>query len=209
MDDCHIIGWQRKLRHTHILLPMWACSRFATIYRPSPHETIKAKPLDIASSTSGACADIISLLSLTPEEAHSLGGDEMLRLYAPAGHWWAEMAIWIKSRSYADCHKFINEHDDELVREVLKYCNSNLLRQLACNSQIYSDSLVFLALRMIHRNPLSLTDIFKRFYGSPVCRVYPSQCVQRDPKRPPPHPQVHLPRPLPHPPQKTPSQTVC
>jgi len=43
MDDCHIIGWQRKLRHTHMLLPWWACIRFATIYRPSPHETIKAK----------------------------------------------------------------------------------------------------------------------------------------------------------------------
>jgi len=43
MDDCHIIGWQRKLRHTHMLLPMWACSRFAGIYRPSPHETMKAK----------------------------------------------------------------------------------------------------------------------------------------------------------------------
>ena len=24
MDDCHIIGWQRKLRNTHILLPLWA-----------------------------------------------------------------------------------------------------------------------------------------------------------------------------------------
>jgi len=43
MDDCHIIGSQRKLRHTHMLLPLWAWSRFATIYRPSPHETIKAK----------------------------------------------------------------------------------------------------------------------------------------------------------------------
>jgi len=43
MDDCHIIGWQRKLRHTHMLLPMWACYRFTTIYRPSPHETRKAK----------------------------------------------------------------------------------------------------------------------------------------------------------------------
>jgi len=43
MDDCHIIGWQRKLRHTHMLLPMWACGRLATMKRPSPHETIKAK----------------------------------------------------------------------------------------------------------------------------------------------------------------------
>jgi len=65
---------------------------------------------------------------------------------------------WIQSRSYADCHKFIDEHDDELVREVLKYNNSDLLRHVACFSQVYSDSLVFLALRMIHRHPLSLTD---------------------------------------------------
>ena len=43
MDDCHIIGSQRKLIHTHILLPMWAFGRFASIQRPSPHETIKAK----------------------------------------------------------------------------------------------------------------------------------------------------------------------
>jgi len=43
MDDCHIIGWQRKLRHTHMLLPWWAWSRFASITRPSPHETRKAK----------------------------------------------------------------------------------------------------------------------------------------------------------------------
>ena len=64
---------------------------------------------------------------------------------------------WIQSRSYADCHKWINEHDDELVREVLKYFNSNLLRNFACTSQIYSESLVFLALRMIHRHPLSLS----------------------------------------------------
>jgi len=66
------------------------------------------------------------------------------------------MIGWIRSRSYADCHKFFNEHNDELVREVLKYNNSNLLRAIACNSQTYSDSLVFLALRMIHRHPLSL-----------------------------------------------------
>ena len=64
---------------------------------------------------------------------------------------------WIKSRSWADCHKFINQHDDELVREVLKYNNSDFFLEVACISQVYSDSLVFLALRMIHRNPLSLS----------------------------------------------------
>jgi len=112
-------------------------------------------PIDIA-RRSGACAEIIGLLSLTPEEARSLGGKGMLRLYAPVGYWREEMIGWIKSRSYADCHKFFNEHDDELVREVLKYFNSQLLRGIAYNSQVYTDSLMFLALRMIHRNPLSL-----------------------------------------------------
>ena len=86
-------------------------------------------PIDIA-RRSGACAEIIGLLSLTPEEARSLGGKEMLRLYAPVASWTNEMPKWIKSRSWADCHKFINEHDDELVREVLKYCNSTLLREV-------------------------------------------------------------------------------
>jgi len=30
-------------------------------------------------------------------------------------NWMNEMAWWIKSRSYADCHKFITQHDDKLV----------------------------------------------------------------------------------------------
>jgi len=114
-------------------------------------------PLDIA-SRSGACAEIISLLSLTPEEVRSLNWEGMVRLYAPVAYWANEMAGWIVSRSYADCHKFINEHDDELVREVLKFRNSTLLLEIAGNSQEYSDSLVFLALRMIHRHPLSLLE---------------------------------------------------
>jgi len=114
-------------------------------------------PLDIA-RRSGACAEIIGLLSLTPEEARSLGLKGMARLYAPVAYWKGTMVVWMKSRSYADCHKFIDEHDDELVREVLKYYNAQLLRGIACYSQVYSDSLVFLALRMIHRHPLSLTD---------------------------------------------------
>jgi len=113
-------------------------------------------PIDIA-SRSGACAEIIRLLSLTPEEVRSLGGKGMDRLYAPVSYWRNEMVKWIRSRSYADCHKFIDEHDDELVREVLKYMDSNLLQEIACYSQVYSDSLVFLALQMIHRHPLSLT----------------------------------------------------
>jgi len=120
-------------------------------------------PIDIA-SRSGACAEIIGLLSRTPEEAHSLGGKEMLRLYAPVAYWQDEMIGWIQSRSYADCHKFFNEHNDELVREVLKFDNSDLLRDVACFSQVYSDSLVFLALRMIHRHPLSLLET-EKFYS--------------------------------------------
>jgi len=141
--------------HTHTLASVGVQSIW---YNPEALTTRDNKgetPIDIA-RRSGACAEIIGLLSLTPEEVRSLD-KEMARLYAPVFYWRDEMAGWIRSRSYADCHKFINEHDDELVREVLKFINSYLLFALAMNSQVYSDSLVFLALRMIHRHPLSLT----------------------------------------------------
>jgi len=42
------------------------------------------------------------------------------------------------------------------VLEVLKYSNSDLLLNVACYSQVYSDSLMFLALRMIHRTHFPL-----------------------------------------------------
>jgi len=141
--------------HTHTLamvgVQSFGYNRQALTTRDNKGET----PIDIA-RRSGACAEIIGLLSLTTEEARSLRLEGMARLYAPVAYWWGEMVKWIKSRSYADCHKWINEHDDELVRELLKYDNSALLRGIACYSQVYSDSLVFLALRMIHQNTLSL-----------------------------------------------------
>jgi len=90
-------------------------------------------PIDIA-RRSGACAEIIGLLSLTPEEACSLEWKGMLRLYAPVAYWRDEMHGWIKSRSHADCHKFIDEHDDELVREVLKYDNSTFFKVLLASA---------------------------------------------------------------------------
>ena len=141
--------------HTHTLADVGVQSICLNPEALTTRDNKGETPLDIA-SRSGACAEIISLLSLTPEEARSLGGKGMDRLYAPVFYWWDEMGDWIQSRSYADCHKFINEHDDELVREVLKFYNSQLLRHVACFSQVYSDSLVFLALRMIHRHPLAL-----------------------------------------------------
>jgi len=142
--------------HTHVLAHVGVDSIGYNLQALTTRDNKGETPLDIA-RRSGACAEIIGLLSLTPEEARSLS-KEMRRLYAPVAYWKIEMIDWIKSRSYADCHKFINEHDDELVREVLKFNNSDLLRKIACNSQVYSDSLVFLALRMIHRNPLALSD---------------------------------------------------
>ncbi len=141
--------------HTHTLADVGVQSICYNLQALTTRDNKGETPIDIA-RRSGACAEIIGLLSLTPEEAHSLSLEGMLRLYAPVGYWWNAMALWIRSRSYADCHKFINEHDDELVREVLKFRNYDLLREIACHSQIYSDSLVFLALRMIHRHPLSL-----------------------------------------------------
>jgi len=141
--------------HTHVLANVGVESIWYNYEALTTRDNKGETPLDIA-RRSGACAEIIGLLSLTPEEARSLKWKGMARLYAPVSYWRSEMVGWIQSRSHADCHKFINENDDELVREVLKNNNYYLLRGIACNSQAYSDSLVFLALRMIHRNPLSL-----------------------------------------------------
>ena len=44
----------------------------------------------------------------------------------------------IHSRSCAVCHEFINEHDDEFVREVLKYDNADLLQEVVTESQVCS-----------------------------------------------------------------------
>jgi len=76
-----------------------ACSRIYGITWPSSHETIKAK-LPYIARRSGACAEIIGLLSLTPEEAHSLlDGKEIRRLYAPAAYWRYEKEELIRSQS--------------------------------------------------------------------------------------------------------------
>ena len=113
--------------HTHTLAVVGVWSIDFNLQALTTRDKEGKTPIDIA-SRSGACAEIIGLLSLTPDEARSLGWKGMARLYAPVAHWEIEMAGWIQSRSWADCHKFINEHDDELVREVLKYDNSTLLQ---------------------------------------------------------------------------------
>jgi len=127
--------------HTHALASVGVQSIGFNLQALTTRDNKGETPIDIA-SRSGACAEIIGLLSLTPEVARSLGAKGMRPLYAPVAYWREEMIWWIRSRSYADCHKFINEHDDELVREVLKYDNSDLLRQIACNSQAYTESLI-------------------------------------------------------------------
>ena len=169
--------------HSHILSHCTVLIVYYNFEALTTRDKEGKTPIDIA-SRSGACAEIIGLLSLTPEEARSLGWKEMRRLYAPVGYWWDEMAGWIKSRSWADCHKWINEHDDELVREVLlKYCNSNILLQV-------------LNLPNIHRFPLYFAESFKL----KAFREIQKGCL--------PHPQGNLLHPLPHPPPTTPLQAV-
>ena len=149
---------EKAQTHTHDLAFVGVTSICLNYEALTTRDNKGETPLDIA-SRSGACAEIIRLLSLTPEEVRSLGSMGMLRLYAPVVYWKSEMVKWITSRSWADCHKWINEHNGELVREVLKYFNSNLLLHVAGHSQTYSDSLMFLAIRMIHRHPLSLSAL--------------------------------------------------
>jgi len=116
--------------HTHTLAYVGVQSILFNEEALTTRDNKGETPIDIA-RRSGACAEIIGLLSLAPEEARSLDWEGMSRLYAPVDYWMSEMGLWIQSRSYTDCHKFINEHNVELVREVLKYYNSNLLLSIA------------------------------------------------------------------------------
>jgi len=75
--------------HTHVLAIVCVMSIELNYEALTTRDNKGETPIDIARS-SGACADIIGLLSLAPEEARSLGG-EMGRLYAPVGHWRTEM----------------------------------------------------------------------------------------------------------------------
>ena len=95
--------------HTHTLAHVGVLSIWLNYEVLTTRDNKGETPLDIA-SRSGACAEIIDLLSLTPEEVPSLGWKGMLRLYAPVAYWMDEMMEWIKSRSHAVCHKWINEH---------------------------------------------------------------------------------------------------
>ena len=129
--------------HTHVLA--YVCV-VLVVFNKNTLATRNKKgetPLDIA-RRSGACAEIIGLLSHTPEEADSLSWD-MARVYAPVCYWTSEMNVWIsRSRSHTDAHKFLDEHDDELVREVLKCIKFNLLLLVAQQSRYTATPSCFL-----------------------------------------------------------------
>jgi len=94
MDDCLIIGSQRKLRHTDSCLCGHAIAWLnpeALITRDKEGET----PLDNA-RRSGACAEIIAC----SPSARSLGGKGIRQLYKPVGYWRDGMFVWIQSRSW-------------------------------------------------------------------------------------------------------------
>ena len=77
--------------HTHILALVGVESIWYNLQALTTRDNEGETPIVIA-RRSGACAEIIGLLSLTPEEARSLGGKEMRRLYAPVAYWKDEMA---------------------------------------------------------------------------------------------------------------------
>jgi len=84
--------------YTHILAMVGVFSISFNLEALTTRDNKGETPIYIA-RRSGACAEIIGLLSHTPEEARSLGGNEMLRLYAPVSYWMNEMNGWIESRS--------------------------------------------------------------------------------------------------------------
>ena len=71
--------------HTHILASVGVDSIGFNPEALTTRDKEDKTPLDIA-RRSGACAEIIGLLSLTPEEARSLGVKGMARLYAPVAY---------------------------------------------------------------------------------------------------------------------------
>ena len=116
MDDCHIIGSQRKLRPHPDALAMVACFRLSTIYRPTPHETIQAK---LPSTLPVGVEPVLRSSACSPTLPRKLVRWVVwgcAACTAPVAFWENEMVGWLRmnSRSYADCHKFMNEHDDEL-----------------------------------------------------------------------------------------------
>jgi len=75
--------WMAAKAHTqtHTLAGVGVESIWYNLQALTTRDNKGETPLDIA-RRSGACAEIIGLLSLTPEEVLSLGGEEMARLYA-------------------------------------------------------------------------------------------------------------------------------
>ncbi len=65
--------------HTHVLANVGVWSIWLNYEALTTRDNKGETPLDIA-HRSGACAEIISLLSLTPEEARSLRYQQMFRL---------------------------------------------------------------------------------------------------------------------------------
>ena len=143
--------------HTNVLMSVAVNLVCHNLYALNTSDNHGDTPLDTGRKNF-AIGNIIELLSLTPDAGHAMGWPGLCCYFVPPLHYRNSMIEWIRSRSYADCHKFITNNDDELVREVLKYRDSDPLREVACYSKKSSSSLVFLALRMIHRYPLSLTD---------------------------------------------------
>jgi len=76
--------------HTHTLAMVGVQSIWLNPEALTTRDNEGETPIDIA-RRSGACAEIIGLLSLTPEEVRSLGGMEMRRLYTPVAYWREEL----------------------------------------------------------------------------------------------------------------------
>jgi len=114
-------------------------------------------PLEIARRTH-ACADVIGLLSQTPESIRALGGARLSQLYAPVTYWRNMMVQFCQQKSWDGLNTFVDAQADELVVEVLQFGNNDLLREVSIFAQEYTDSLAFLVLRIVHRTPQALGD---------------------------------------------------
>ena len=131
-------------------------------------DDILETPLDIA-RRSGACPEIIELLSLTPESAGKLLFEDMIMLFAPDRFDWTKIMNWLADKDWQSFHSFLNEKSDEIGNVLLAHKFEGLtlfIHVIIDKDDANLELKLFLLLRIIKRFPECLNAVVK---GMSMC----------------------------------------
>ncbi|GMI61825.1 hypothetical protein ScalyP_jg7330 [Parmales sp. scaly parma] len=81
----------------------------------------------------------------------------MSREYAPVFYWWHVCLNWCERGQWDEFGYWLSNKNDELTLGVLKFSHCLVLIHCCQFGQQYSDGLLHLILRIVHRNPSCLT----------------------------------------------------